>query len=162
MFKRSLPIRIFADKLCPGQIITQDKRYWRVLSNQRSQEGQVSANYNIKVQEVGGIKQKDITASQGFDFTEVKYEKVRLLFSGFDENDYACFVYPEHHANSGKEVNIKGESLSEGLQKFLAVGMPSDLLHIITDDDDSNNNNNNKNEDDDNNNNKDVWTELTI
>eukprot|EP00758_Cryptobia_borreli_P012662 Tbor_TRINITY_DN5766_c2_g4::TRINITY_DN5766_c2_g4_i1::g.19732::m.19732 len=152
MFKRSLPIRIFADKLCPGQIITQDKRYWRVLSNQRSQEGQVSANYNIKVQEVGGIKQKDITASQDFDFTEVKYEKVTLLFSRFDQNDYACFVYPEHHANSGKKVNIKCESLPEDLRKFLTLGMPCDLLHIITDEDD----------DDNNNNNKDVWTELTI
>ena len=82
-------------------------------------------------------KFKEFTVSQSHDFAEVRYERVRLLFSGFDDLDFACFVYPEHSAEAGKEVNIKGDSLPEGQQKYLACGMPIDILHLFNDEDET-------------------------
>mmetsp|Transcript_61896 Transcript_61896/g.71987 ORF Transcript_61896/g.71987 Transcript_61896/m.71987 type:complete len:228 (+) Transcript_61896:67-750(+) len=124
---------IFSDKVRAGMILQLDKRFFRVVANARSQKGQNAASYNIKLSEVGTGKKKEVTAGQGHDFTEVKAERVRLLFSGFDDNDMACFVFPEHAAEAGKEINIPGDSLPDVQQKFLCTGMPVDLLHIMPD-----------------------------
>ncbi|KAH9599459.1 Translation elongation factor [Trypanosoma melophagium] len=126
---------VFADKVRAGMILNVDKRHYRVVANTRSQKGQNAASFNIKLIEVGTGRKKEVTAGQGHDFAEVRAERVRLLFSGFDDDDMACFVYPEHSADAGKEVNIPGDSLPEIQQKFLCCGMPVDILHILSDED---------------------------
>lgn len=140
---------IFSDKLRAGMIITIDKKYYRVMANTRSQKGQNAASYNIKLTEVGSAKKKEVTASQGHDFQEVRAERVRLLFSGFDDDDKACFVFPEHSSDAGKEVNIQGDSLPDIQQKFLAVGMPVDVLHIVPEEEDGKEG-------------KDIWSEVVM
>ncbi|ORC89653.1 putative trans-sialidase [Trypanosoma theileri] len=127
---------VFADKVRAGMILNVDKRHYRVVANTRSQKGQNAASFNIKLVEVGTGRKKEVTAGQGHDFAEVRAERVRLLFSGFDDDDMACFVYPEHSSDAGKEVNIPGDSLPDVQQKFLCCGMPVDILHIIPDDED--------------------------
>lgn len=117
-------------------ILRVDKRFWRVIGNSRSQKGQNAASYNIKLAEVGTGRKKEVTAGQGHDFPEVRAERVRLLFSGFDDLDQACFVFPEHSSDAGKEVNVPATSLPEIQQQFLCVGMPIDILHIMPEDDD--------------------------
>ncbi|KAG8345684.1 hypothetical protein TRVL_03484 [Trypanosoma vivax] len=128
---------VFSDKVRAGMILKVDKRYYRVLANTRSQKGQNAASFNIKLTEVGTGRKKEVTAGHGHDFSEVRSERVRLLFSGFDDDDMACFVYPEHSSEAGKEINIPGDSLPEVQQKFLCCGMPVDVLHIIPDEDES-------------------------
>ncbi|ESL09890.1 hypothetical protein TRSC58_02385 [Trypanosoma rangeli SC58] len=128
---------VFADKTRAGMIFLIDKRFYRVVGNTRSQKGQNAASFNIKLVEVGTGRKKEVTAGQGHDFAQVRAERVRLLFSGFDDDDVACFVYPEHTADAGKEVNIPGDSLPEVQQKFLSCGMPVDVLHIVPDEDDA-------------------------
>ncbi|EAN97319.1 hypothetical protein C3747_45g250 [Trypanosoma cruzi] len=140
---------VFADKARAGMIIAIDKRYYRVLANTRSQKGQNAASFNIKLVEVGTGRKKEVTAGQGHDFAQVRAERVRLLFSGFDDDDMACFVYPEHASDAGKEVNIPGDSLPDVQQKFLCCGMPVDILHIIPDDEDSSDA-------------KDIWAEVVM
>ncbi|CUE68944.1 bacterial-type elongation factor P-like protein, putative [Bodo saltans] len=140
---------IFSDKVRAGMVLAVDKRYYRVTANSRSQKGQNAASFNIKLSEVGTGKKKEVTAGQGHDFTEVRCERVRLLFSGFDDDDQACFVFPEHSAEAGKEVNIKGDSLPEVQQKYLAVSMPVDILHIMPEDESGNEA-------------KDVWAEVIM
>lgn len=139
---------IFADKIRAGMVIRADKRIYRVVANTRSQKGQNAASFNIKLTEVGTGRKKEVTAGQGHDFSEVRAERVRLLFSGFDNDDMACFVYPEHSADAGKEVNVPGDSLPEVQQKFLACAMPIDILHIIPDEDVPDE--------------KEMWTEITL
>lgn len=126
---------VFSDKVRAGMILRVDKKFFRVTANSRSQKGQNAASYNVKLVEIGTGKKKEVTAAQGHDFQEVRAERARLLFSGFDDADYACFVFPEHAADAGKEVNIPGDSLPELQQKFLCTGMPVDLLHIMPEDD---------------------------
>lgn len=126
---------VFADKVRAGMVLKIDKRHYRVIANTRSQKGQNAASFNIKLTEVGTGRKKEVTAGQGHDFDEVRAEKVRLLFSGFDDDDYACFVFPEHSSEAGREVNIKGDSLPEIQQQFLCCGMPVDVLHISADED---------------------------
>ncbi|GET89272.1 hypothetical protein, conserved [Leishmania tarentolae] len=138
---------VFADKVRAGMVLRVDKRVYRVVANTRSQKGQNAASFNIKLTEVGTSRKKEVTAGQGHDFTEVRAERVRLLFSGFDDDDFACFVFPSHSPDAGKEVNIPGDSLPEVQQKFLACAMPVDILHIIPDDDTSE---------------KEMWTEITM
>lgn len=128
---------VFADKARAGMIINVDKRYYRIVANTRSQKGQNAASFNIKLVEVGSGRKKEVTAGQGHDFAEVRAERVRLLFSGFDDDDMACFVYPEHSIEAGKEVNLPADSLPDVQQKFLCCGMPVDILHITPDDDDA-------------------------
>lgn len=125
---------VFSDKVRAGMVLGVDKRYYRVMANTRSQKGQNAASYNIKLAEVGTGKRKEVTAGQGHDFTEIRCERVRLIFSGFDDDDKACFVYPEHASEAGKEVNIPGDSLPELQQKYLCVAMPVDVLHIMPED----------------------------
>jgi translation elongation factor P/translation initiation factor 5A len=125
---------VFSDKVRAGMVLAVDKRYYRVTANTRSQKGQNAASYNMKLSEVGTGKKKEVTAGQGHDFVEVRCERVRLLFSGFDDDDQACFVFPEHSSDAGKEVNIKGDSLPEFQQKYLCVAMPVDILHIMPED----------------------------
>lgn len=139
---------VFSDKVRAGMVIMQDKKYYRVVANTRSQKGQNAASYNIKLQEVGTGRRKEVTAAQGHDFHEVRAERVRLLFSGFDDNDMACFVHPEHSAEAGKEVNLVADALPEVQQKFLSCGMPIDILHIPPDEDSGTS--------------KDVWSEVTM
>ena len=147
-FKATPNLHIFADKIRAGHIFKEANKIWRVLGNSRSQKGQMSATYNIKVAEIGNpLKTKEIRSSQGHDFPEVRCEKTKLLFSGFDDDDFACFVFPEHHSEAGKEVNIKGDSLPETHQKFLACGMPVDLLHVLPDEEDGV---------------KEMWTEVSL
>ncbi|CBH09818.1 hypothetical protein, conserved [Trypanosoma brucei gambiense DAL972] len=140
---------VFADRVRAGMILKVDKRYYRVLANTRSQKGQNAASFNIKLTEVGTGRKKEVTAGHGHDFAEARAERVRLLFSGFDDDDMACFVYPEHSSDAGKEVNIPGDSLPELQQKFLCCGMPVDVLHIMPDDDESPNE-------------KDIWSEVVM
>lgn len=156
MFRSSVPVAfratpslfLFADKIRAGHIFKDQNKLWRVLSNTRSQKGQLAATYNIKAAEVGNaVKTKDFRANQGHDFPEVRTEKIRLLFSGFDDDDFACFVFPEHHSDAGKEINIKGDSLPEQHQKFLACGMSVDVLHVLPDEDDGV---------------KEMWTEVSL
>ncbi|KAG5500243.1 hypothetical protein JIQ42_04578 [Leishmania sp. Namibia] len=138
---------VFADKVRAGMVLRVDKRVYRVVANTRSQKGQNAASFNIKLTEVGTSRKKEMTAGQGHDLTEVRAERVRLLFSGFDDDDFACFVFPAHSPDAGKEVNIPGDSLPEVQQQFLACGMPVDILHIIPDEDSSD---------------KEMWTEITM
>ncbi|EPY35266.1 hypothetical protein STCU_01167 [Strigomonas culicis] len=140
---------VFADKVRAGVVLKVDKRYYRVVANTRSQKGQNAASFNIKLTEVGSGRKKEVTAGQGHDFEEVRAERVRLLFSGFDDDDYACFVFPEHAADAGKEVNIPGDSLPLVQQQFLACGMPVDLLHIMPDEDSADAD-------------KDIWAEVVM
>ncbi|RNF04568.1 putative trans-sialidase [Trypanosoma rangeli] len=140
---------VFADKARAGMIFLIDKRFYRVVGNTRSQKGQNAASFNIKLVEVGTGRKKEVTAGQGHDFAQVRAERVRLLFSGFDDDDMACFVYPEHTADAGKEVNIPGDSLPELQQKFLSCAMPVDVLHIVPDEDDVPNA-------------KDIWAEVVM
>ncbi|CAJ1004955.1 putative Elongation factor P (EF-P) KOW-like domain containing protein [Leishmania naiffi] len=137
---------VFADKVRAGMVLRVDKRVYRVVANTRSQKGQNAASFNIKLTEVGTSRKKEVTAGQGHDFAEVRAERVRLLFSGFDDDDFACFVFPPHSPDAGKEVNIPGDSLPEVQQKFLACAMPVDILHIIPDEDTE----------------KETWTEITM
>ena len=116
-------------------ILTVDRKYYRVTANTRAQKGQLAASFNVKLVEIGSGKKKEVTAAQGHDFQEVRSERIRLLFSGFDDDDMACFVYPEHSADAGKEINLPGDSLPEIHQKFLCCGMPVDVLHITLDED---------------------------
>lgn len=139
---------VFADKVRAGMILMVDKRFYRVLANTRSQKGQNAASFNIKLVEVGTARRKEVTAGQGHDFEEVRAERVRLLFSGFDDDDFACFVYPEHSTQAGEEVNLPGTSLPETQQQFLCCGMPCDILHISPDD---------ENPDD-----KGIWSEVVM
>lgn len=129
-------------------VLRVDKKVYRVVANTRSQKGQNAASFNIKLTEVGTSRKKEVTAGQGHDFTEVRAERLRLLFSGFDDDDMACFVFPEHSPDAGKEVNLPGDSLPEVQQKFLACGMPVDILHIIPDEDVPDE--------------KEIWTEVTM
>lgn len=126
---------IFADKVRSGMILKVDKRHFRVVGSTRSQKGQNAASFNIKLSEVGTGRKKEVTAAQGHDFEEARAERVRLIFSGFDDDDQACFVYPEHSQEAGKEVNLPGDSLSDQQQNFLCCRMPVDLLHILADED---------------------------
>ncbi|KAK7194556.1 Elongation factor P (EF-P) KOW-like domain containing protein [Novymonas esmeraldas] len=139
---------VFADKVRAGMVLRVDKRVYRVIANTRSQKGQNAASFNIKLTEVGTSRKKEVTAGQGHDFSEVRAERVRLLFSGFDDDDQACFVFPEHSSDAGTEVNLAGDSLPEVQQKFLSCGMPVDILHIIPDDDVPDE--------------KEMWTEITM
>lgn len=127
---------IFADKLKVGAVIRLDKRVWRLVSTGKSQKGQGVAQYHLKFAEINTDKKKEIAVSATVDFPEVRYERVKLLFSGFDDDDNACFVYPQHSNSAGKEVNLPATKLQEHHQKFLACGMPVDLLHIIPEEDD--------------------------
>eukprot|EP00796_Vickermania_ingenoplastis_P009306 gene9306-6545_t len=124
---------VFADKIRAGMILKVDKKHFRVIGSTRSQKGQNAASFNVKLVEVGSGRKKEVTAAQGHDFEEVRAERVRLLFSGFDDDDFACFVYPEHSSEAGKEINLPGASLPEQQQLFLCCGMPVDLLHILAD-----------------------------
>lgn len=126
---------IFADKVRAGTILRIDKKHYRVIGCTRSQKGQNAASFNVKLVEVGTGRKKEVTAAQGHDFEEARAERVRLLFSGFDNDDQACFVYPEHSQLAGTEVNLAAESLPDTTQQFLCCGMPVDLLHILPDED---------------------------
>lgn len=126
---------VFADKVRAGMILKVDKKHFRVVGCTRSQKGQNAASFNIKLSEVNTGRKKEVTAAQGHDFEETRAERVRLLFSGFDDDDFACFVYPEHSSEAGKEINLPGSSLPEQQQLFLCCGMPVDLLHILADED---------------------------
>lgn len=126
---------VFADKVRAGMILKIDKRHYRVMGSTRSQKGQNAASFNVKLVEVGSARKKEVTAGQGHDFEEARAERVRLLFSGFDDDDQACFVYPEHSQEAGTEINLPGDSLPDQQQLFLCCGMPVDLLHILADED---------------------------
>lgn len=139
---------IFADKVRAGMVMKIDKRFYRVVANTRSQKGQNAASFNIKLTEVGTGRKKEVTAGQGHDFDEVRAERVRLLFSGFDDDDRACFVFPQHHTEAGQEINIPGDSLPDLQQNFLSCGMPCDLLHIIPEEDATDD--------------KEVWSEVNM
>lgn len=125
---------IFADKIRAGNIVKEQGKYWRCISNSRSQKGQGAASYHMKAQDVISGRQKEFTSPAGKDFPEARTERLKLLFSGFDDDDNACFVYPQHAALAGQEINIPASKLSEQLQKWLACGMPVDMLHIMGDD----------------------------
>lgn len=116
-------------------ILKIDKKHYRVVGSARSQKGQNAASYNVKLTEVGTGRKKEVTAGQGLDFEETRAERVRLLFSGFDDDDFACFVYPEHSNEAGTEVKLPGDSLPEQQQQYLCCGMPVDILHILADED---------------------------
>lgn len=122
---------ITADRLRAGNIIVVDGKNYRVVSNGRSQKGQTAAVFHAKLSEVGTGKLKEVSSTQGHDYVEARYERVRMLFSGFDENDMACFVYPQFSGDAGKEVNILATTLSETVQNFLAVRMPCELTHVF-------------------------------
>lgn len=128
---------IFADKIRAGNIIKEQGRYYRCISNSRVQKGQGAASYHMKLHEVLTGKQKDMSAPSGKDFPEARTERLKVLFSGFDDDDNACFVYPQHSAQAGQEINIPGSTLPDHLQKWLACAMPVDMLHLMGDDDDT-------------------------
>ena len=128
---------IMADKLKAGMLLRIDKRVWRVGSCTRQQKGQNAASFHVKLREGGGNgRTKESTSGQGHEYSEARYERVRLLFSGFDETDLACFVYPQHHNMAGQEVNIPAATLPEYQQKFLCVAMPCDVTHVFADEED--------------------------
>lgn len=128
---------IYADKLRAGHILRIDKKYYRVISNGRSQKGQSTASFHCKMVEIGNNERtKEVISNQTQDFVEARFERLRLLFSGFDDDDNACFVYPQHSNEAGREVNIPASKLPEVQQKFLAVMMPCDVLHIFAESDD--------------------------
>ena len=128
---------IFADKVRAGHILKDQGKYWRCVSNSKSQKGQGAASFNLRLCDVATQKIRDAIAPPGKDFPEARTERLKMLFSGFDESDMACFVYPQHAALAGKEVNIPATTLSETLQKFLACGMPVDILHIHGDEEEA-------------------------
>ena len=125
---------ILSDRIRSGQIVKLEKRFFRVVSNTRSQKGQNAASFHIKLAEVGTTRTKSLTANSGTDYNEAHYERLKLLFSGFDNDDFGCFVYPQHTQQAGKEVNIPAKELSELQQKYLCVGMPVEVLHIMDED----------------------------
>ena len=125
---------ITCDKSKNGNLVRIDKRMWRIASISKSQKGQGSASYNLKLTELGTGKKKEMNAlPPSYDLPEVRYQRVKLLFSGYDDEDNACFVYPQTSSQAGEEVNIPASSLSEQHQKFLCVGMPVDYMHILAD-----------------------------
>jgi translation elongation factor P/translation initiation factor 5A len=128
---------IFADKIRAGHIIKDTGRYWRCISNARSQKGQGAASYHMKMVDVVSGKSREFASPAGKDYPEARTERLKLLFSGFDDSDQACFVYPQHSAQAGQEINLPGTSLAEYLQKWLACGMPVDMLHIHGDDEEA-------------------------
>lgn len=128
---------LVADRLRAGHIIKDQNKYWRVISNGRSQKGQGAASYHLKCAEVVGGKVREFTVPPGKDFPEARTERLKLLFSGFDDDDRACFVFPQHASNAGQEVNIPAASLSEQQQKYLCCGMPVDILHIQGDEEEA-------------------------
>ncbi|CCW64360.1 unnamed protein product [Phytomonas sp. EM1] len=126
---------IFADKIRAGMVLKVDKRIYRVTASTRSQKGQNAASFNVKLAEVGSGRKKEVTAGQGHDFEEVRATRVRLLFSGFDDDDAACFVFPQHSSEAGREILLPASSLPEIQQNFLCCGMPVDLLRVLPDSD---------------------------
>ncbi|CCW70965.1 unnamed protein product [Phytomonas sp. Hart1] len=126
---------VFADKVRAGMILKLDARLYRVVASTRSQKGQNAASFNLKLHELGaGGRKKEVSAAQGHDFREIQAQRVRLWFSGFDDHDDGCFVFPPHHAEAGREVNLPAQTLPALSQDFLCCGMPVDLLHVHADD----------------------------
>ena len=119
------------DKVRAGHIVVVDNKAWRVQQAAKSQKGQTGVTFKLKMKLVGGDKVKDVTAQQQTDLPEPPYERLKLLFSGFDDDDNACFVYPQHSAKAGQEVNIPASSLPQLHQDWLACGMPVDIMHIF-------------------------------
>ncbi|KNH05467.1 trans-sialidase [Perkinsela sp. CCAP 1560/4] len=133
---------IAADKVRAGHIVRYDKNFWRVGSAKRSQKGKNAAVIGLTLDGLGtkgGIscygntKTKVVSVSCGVEFEEANYTRLKVLFSGFDENDMACFVFPIDSMDHGKEINIPGTALLEQHQNFLCVRMPCDLLRVIDD-----------------------------
>ena len=122
---------ISGDKVRAGHIICVENKAWRVTQAAKSQKGQMGVTFKIKAKQVGSDRMKELTAQPQTDYPEVPYERLKLLFSGFDDDDNACFVHPQHSAKAGKEVNIPANQLPELHQNFLAVGMPVDVMHIF-------------------------------
>ena len=124
---------VMADKARAGMIVRMDKKYWRVVSNKRSQKGQMSVSFAVKMVQVGHPdKIKETVVPGSTELPDVRAQRHRLLFSGFDDEDYACFVFPEASNEAGREVNIPAKSLPDYQQKYLCVRMPVDVLQIPT------------------------------
>jgi translation elongation factor P/translation initiation factor 5A len=139
---------VFTEKARAGMLVKYDKRIWRIASVTKAQKGQGAATFHVKLNELDSERKKEMSSvAASFDFPEVRYERVKFLFSGYDDDDNACFVYPQHSSKSGQEVNLPASKLKEQHQQFLAVGMPVDMLHIGGEDEDDT---------------KEVWTELNI
>ena len=140
--------QITADRLRAGTLVRYEKKTYRVQASAKSQKGQGAASFTVRMVEMESGKKKEVSSiPPSFDFPEVRAQRVKLLFSGFDDDDNACFVFPQHSPQAGEEVNIPATSLSEQHQKFLAVGMPVDILHIPEDEETQQ---------------KEKWTELSI
>jgi translation elongation factor P/translation initiation factor 5A len=122
---------VFMEKARAGMLVKYDKRIWRIASVTKAQKGQGAATFHVKLNELDSERKKEMSSvAASFDFPEVRYERVKFLFSGYDDDDNACFVYPQHSSKSGQEVNLPASKLKEQHQQFLAVGMPVDMLHI--------------------------------
>ena len=128
-----------ADRCRAGAVIKYDKAFWRVAEAKRSQKGKNAAVISLHLEGLGvkgGIstysnsRVKTISTSCGTEIEEANYTRLRVLFSGFDDEDNACFVFPPDSIDHGKEINIRGVDLTEQHQNFLAVRMPCDLLCV--------------------------------
>jgi translation elongation factor P/translation initiation factor 5A len=123
---------VTADKARAGAIIRLDNKLWRIISSVKSQKGQMSTSYGIRlVNIVDPTRTKELTCPPSQDLSDARYERVRTLFSGFDDVDNACFVYPETSALAGTEINIKATSLPLWQQQWLAVRMNVDVLRVF-------------------------------
>ncbi len=92
----------------------------------------MSTSYGIRlVNIVDPTRTKELTCPPSQDLSDARYERVRTLFSGFDDVDNACFVYPETSALAGTEINIKATSLPLWQQQWLAVRMNVDVLRVF-------------------------------
>jgi translation elongation factor P/translation initiation factor 5A len=128
---------LFADKIRAAHIIKDSGRHWRVVSNNRAQKAQGAASYFIKAVDVLNARKREFLSPAGKDYPEARSQRVKVLFSGFDDNDMACFVYPQHSSLAGQEINVPATSLPETMQKWLACGMPCDILQITADEEDA-------------------------
>lgn len=133
MFRRTLMPSIFADRLRIGHIVKYEGKFWRVAKALRTQKGKNNASIHLKLDEliVGlGARSKEISMGANQDVQEASYSRLRMVFSGFDDDDNACFVYPQDSVKSGQEINIPAVHLTPTQQNFLSVRMPCDLLQI--------------------------------
>ena len=131
-----------ADRARAGAVVKYDKAFWRISAANRSQKGKNAAVISLSLEGLGtkgGIstygntRSKTITTSCSTEIEEAHFSRLKVLFSGFDDNDMACFVFPPDSIDHGKEINIPGDALMEQHQNFLAVRMPCDLLCVQDD-----------------------------
>ena len=124
---------VTAERVKPGMLVRYENKHWRILKSSRSQKGKNVASMHVRLSclSKGSVgRGKELTLNPTQDLPEANSERLKVYFSGYDDDDNACFVFPPDSIHHGKEINIPASELSETHQNFLAVRMPCDLLRI--------------------------------